>query len=81
LRGFPAQAGRYSQTMSRGWKGTHRSAKNLGERERTTGVDPDDEAARWLQEHDPEPEPKTPKSATKSKTLHRFRRRQQRGES
>jgi hypothetical protein len=64
--------------MSRGWKVTHRSAKNLSERERGTGVDPDDEAARWLQEHDPEPEPQTPKSATKSKALHRFRQRQER---
>lgn len=68
----------YALGMSGGWEVTNRRAKNLGERERTTGVDPDDDAARWLQEHDPQPEPATPKSATKSKTLHRFRQRQQR---
>jgi hypothetical protein len=66
--------------MSGGWKLTNRGAKNLGERERSTGVDQDDEAARWLQEHDPAPEPQTPKSASKSKALHRFRQRQLRGE-
>ena len=32
----------------------------------------------WLREHDPEPPPATPKSARKSKTLHQWRRRQQR---
>ena len=31
------------------------------ERERLTGLDPDDEAARWLREHDPPPEPAQPK--------------------
>jgi hypothetical protein len=41
------------------------------------GLDAGDEAAQWLEEHDPPPEPKAPKSATKSKTLHRFRQRQQ----
>lgn len=43
-----------------------------------TGLDPDDEAARWLAEHDPELEPEPPKSAFKSKALHRWRQRQQR---
>jgi hypothetical protein len=41
-------------------------------------VDPTDEAARWLEEHDPKPEPPPPKSARKSKELHRWRRRQSR---
>jgi hypothetical protein len=46
------------------------------ERERTTGIDPDDEAARWLAEHDPPPPPPAPKF--KSKELHRWRQRQAR---
>jgi len=48
------------------------------ERERTAGLDPDDEAARWLAEHDPKPTPATPKGATKSKLLHRWKQRQAR---
>jgi hypothetical protein len=56
---------------------SQRQAESLGARERKAGLDPDDEAARWLSEHDPPPEPKAPKSATKSKTLHRFRQRLQ----
>jgi hypothetical protein len=51
----------------------------MSERERATGLDPDDEAARWLAENDPAPEPRTPKAARKSKALHRFRQRRQRG--
>jgi len=55
---------------------THRRARKLGDRERAAGLDPEDDAARWLAEHDPEPEPEAPKSAHKSKTLHQWRRRQ-----
>jgi len=62
--------------MSRKWKLTQRGAQKRGERERLTGLDPEDDAARWLAEHDPTPSPPPPKSATKSKTLHRWRQRQ-----
>jgi hypothetical protein len=59
---------------------TSRGAERVGERERAVGLDPDDEAARWLEEHDPKPEPKTPKAARKSKALHRWRQRQAGGQ-
>jgi hypothetical protein len=57
---------------------TRKSAEKLGERERAAGLDPNDEAAHWLETHDPKPEQPPPKSAYKSKTLHRWRQRQQR---
>ncbi len=65
--------------MRRGRQLTGRNAETLARREREVGIDPDDEAARWLREHDPKPEPAPPKSLTKSKHLHRWRRRQARG--
>jgi hypothetical protein len=52
------------------------SVKKLSERERATGIDPDDDAAKWLQERDPPPPPAVPKAATKSKALHRWRQEQ-----
>ena len=52
-----------------------RSARKLGDRERDTGLDPEDDAARWLAEHDPPPAPKAPKSLGKSKALHRWKQR------
>jgi hypothetical protein len=55
---------------------TSRAARKLAERERATGLDPDDEAARWLAEHDPTPQPAPPKSERKSKALHRWKRQQ-----
>ena len=53
------------------------SARKLGERERATGLEADDEAARWLAEHDPPAAPAAPKSTHKNKALHRWRHRQQ----
>jgi hypothetical protein len=44
---------------------TRKHAEKLGERERAAGLDPNDEAARWLDEHDPKPEASPPKSAYK----------------
>ena len=58
---------------------TSKGAKKLGERERTVGLDPEDGATRWLEENDPPPKPQTPKAAGKSKLLHQWRQRQQRG--
>ena len=58
---------------------TNKGAKKLGERERTVGLDLEDEATRWLDEHDPPPKPQPPKAASKSKALHQWRQRQQRG--
>lgn len=56
---------------------TSKGALKRGERERAVGLEPEDEAARWLDEHDPKPPPPEPKAAKKSKAVHRFR--QQRG--
>jgi hypothetical protein len=53
------------------------SVQKLSERERTTGLDPDDAAAQWLGEHDKQPPPAAPKRATKSKALHQWRQQQQ----
>jgi hypothetical protein len=57
---------------------TSSGAEKLGERERAVGLDPNDEAARWLEEHDPPRKPEPPKSETKSKVLHQWRQRRQR---
>jgi hypothetical protein len=46
------------------------------DRERTLGLDPTDEAAKWIEEHDPAPPAPEPKAGRKSKTLHRWRQAQ-----
>ena len=55
---------------------TENGARKRGERERRAGLDPEDEAARWLAEQEPVELPAAPKAASKSKTLHRWRRAQ-----
>jgi hypothetical protein len=59
--------------MRRNRDPTSRGVERMNERERAVGLESDDEAARWLDEHDPKPPPATPKSAHKSKLLHRWR--------
>jgi hypothetical protein len=58
---------------------SRRSVEKQREREASAGLDPEDEAAKWLEQHDPKPEPQAPKRASKSKALHQWRQRQQRG--
>jgi hypothetical protein len=46
------------------------------ERERTLGLDPEDEAAKWIEENAPERPAPEPKAGRKSVTLHRWRQAQ-----
>ena len=55
------------------------AAKRRAERERQVGLDPEDAAARWLEQADPAPPAPPSKSTFKSKELHRWRQKQQRG--
>jgi hypothetical protein len=57
---------------------TGKGAKSRAERERTVGLEPDDAAAQWLEEHDPPPKPQPAKAAGKSKVLHQWRQWRQR---
>jgi hypothetical protein len=45
----------------------------MRERERSVGLEPDDAAAQWLEEHEPKLEQPPPKAARKSKALHQWR--------
>ena len=56
---------------------TSRGVQKLSERERRVGLEADDAASQWLAATDAQPPPQTPKSATKSKALHRWRQQQQ----
>jgi hypothetical protein len=47
----------------------------MREREASAGLDPADDAAQWLADHDAPPPARTPKSLGKNKTLHQWRRR------
>jgi hypothetical protein len=58
---------------------TSEAARRRAARERATGLEPDDDAARWLDEHDPPPQQPPSKAKFKSKELHRWRQRQERG--
>ena len=51
--------------------------EKMRERERKVGIETDDAAAKWLDEHEPKEELKAPKAATKSKLLHQWRQQQE----
>jgi len=53
---------------------TEQGAKRRGERERNAGLEPEDAAAKWLEEHEPTQPPEPSKSLFKSKELHRWRK-------
>jgi hypothetical protein len=54
---------------------SRQKVEKMREREASVGLDAEDEASRWLSEHDPPPPPDESKSARKSKLLHQFRNR------
>ena len=54
---------------------SRQKVEKMREREAAAGLDPADEAARWLAENDPPPPPDESKSARKSKLLHQYRNR------
>jgi hypothetical protein len=57
---------------------SRKSVEKQREREASVGIDAEDDAAKWLEEHDPKPPPQAPKAASKSKALHQWRQQQQR---
>ncbi len=59
---------------------TSRGVQRMREREQSAGLDPGDEAARWIAENDPAAPPVAPKSERKSKALHRWRRQHPRNQ-
>ncbi len=50
-----------------------RSVERMRAREQNAGLEPGDDAARWLEENEPRVEKPPPKAARKSKALHRWR--------
>lgn len=59
--------------MSRRPPISQRAAEKLSERERAAGLEPDDDAARWLADNDAPPPAPVPKAAHKNLALHRWR--------
>jgi hypothetical protein len=68
-------ARRYRSAVAGKKRLTPQGVARMRKREASVGLEPQDEAAQWLGEHDAPPPPKPPKSAKKSVTLHRFRQR------
>jgi hypothetical protein len=60
---------------------SRRRVEKMREREQSVGLEPDDAAAKWLEENTPKEVLPPSKSAKKSKTLHRWRQAQQKRKS
>jgi hypothetical protein len=57
---------------------SRRRVEKMREREQSVGLDPDDAAAKWLEENAPMEVPEPPKSALTSQLLHQWKQAQQR---
>jgi hypothetical protein len=55
---------------------TRQGVDRMRKREASVGLEPEDEAAKWLEEHGPKPAPPESKSKFKSKTLHNWKLQQ-----
>jgi hypothetical protein len=55
---------------------SRQKVERMRAREATVGLDSEDDAARWLDEHDAPPPEQSPKSLGKNKLLHQWRRGQ-----